>query len=126
MKLEIIVNGVRINSFIHFRLHQSAKTHHRFELILPHDFLHEVQDHHLEQAQQFLGKRITVIFTYKEAETESPEMTFVGVVTKVAFSQEKMSLGNIVLKGHSPTILMDSAPHTQSFGGTYLIIISKP
>ena len=65
----------------------------------------------------FLGKRITVIFTYKEAETESPEMTFVGVVTKVAFSQEKMSLGNIVLKGHSPTILMDSAPHTQSFGG---------
>ncbi|WP_185246261.1 phage baseplate assembly protein V [Chryseobacterium bernardetii] len=28
-----------------------------------------------------------------------------------------MSLGNIVLKGYSPTILMDSAPHTQSFGG---------
>lgn len=40
---------------------------------------------------------------------------------KVAFSQEKMSLGNIVLKGCSPTILMDSAPHTQSFGGSQTV-----
>lgn len=29
-----------------------------------------------------------------------------------------MSLGNIILKGKSPTILMDAAPHTQSFGGS--------
>ena len=28
-----------------------------------------------------------------------------------------LSLGNIVLKGQSPTILLDGAPHTQSFGG---------
>ncbi|WP_394337822.1 type VI secretion system Vgr family protein [Chryseobacterium pennae] len=68
-----------------------------------------------------MGKRLTVTFKYKDAENESPERTFVGVVTKVAFSQEKMSLGNIVLKGYSPTILMDSAPHTQSFGGSQTV-----
>jgi hypothetical protein len=28
-----------------------------------------------------------------------------------------MSLGNIVLSGYSPTILLDGAPHIQSFGG---------
>ena len=28
-----------------------------------------------------------------------------------------MSLGNIVLTGHSPTVLLDGAPHIQSFGG---------
>ncbi|WP_326981069.1 phage baseplate assembly protein V [Chryseobacterium sp. MYb264] len=117
VKLDIVVNGLLINSFKYFRLNESAKTHHSFELILAHDSLEEVQNHNLEQAQQFLGKRITVVFKYKEVDMESPEMTFVGLVTKVAFSQEKMSLGNIVLKGHSPTILMDSAPHTQSFGG---------
>jgi len=39
------------------------------------------------------------------------------VITKVGFSQENHSLGNIVLKGYSPTILLDAAPHTQSFGG---------
>lgn len=42
---------------------------------------------------------------------------FVGVITNVGFSQDNHSLGNIVLKGFSPTILLDAAPHTQSFGG---------
>ncbi len=117
VKLEIVVEGKPINHFKHFRLQQSARRHHNFELILAHDSLIEVQNHNLEKAREFLGKRITATFKYKDYQDESPERTFVGVITKVAFSQEQMSLGNIVLKGHSPTILMDSAPHTQSFGG---------
>ncbi|MBP2616974.1 type VI secretion system Vgr family protein [Chryseobacterium jejuense] len=118
VKLDIVVEGKSISHFKHFRLQQSARTHHYFELTLAHDSLGEVQNHNLEEAQQFLGKRITVTFKYKDYEDETPERTFVGVITKVAFSQEQMSLGNIVLKGYSPTILMDSAPHTQSFGGS--------
>ncbi|PIF46478.1 uncharacterized protein involved in type VI secretion and phage assembly [Chryseobacterium sp. 52] len=121
VKLEIVVEGKAVNHFKHFRLQQSARKHHDFELILAHDSLGEAQNHNLEQAQKFLGKRITVVFKYKDAESESPERTFVGLITKVAFSQEKMSLGNIILKGKSPTILMDSAPHTQSFGGSQLV-----
>ncbi len=118
VKLDIVVEGRAINHFKHFRLQQSARKHHDFELVLAHDSLGEVQNHNLAQAQKFLGKRITVVFRYKDAEDESPERTFVGLITKVAFSQEKMSLGNIILKGMSPTILMDAAPHTQSFGGS--------
>lgn len=121
VKLEIVVEGKVVNHFKHFRLQQSARQHHDFELVLAHDSLGEAQNHNLEQAQKFLGKRITVVFKYKDAESESPERTFVGLITKVAFSQEKMSLGNIILKGKSPTILMDSAPHTQSFGGDQLV-----
>lgn len=121
VKLDIVVEGKAVNHFKHFRLQQSARKHHDFELVLAHDSLGEVQNHNLEQAQKFLGKRITIVFRYKDAESESPERTFVGLITKVAFSQEKMSLGNIILKGKSPTILMDSAPHTQSFGGSQLV-----
>ncbi|MCS4301814.1 type VI secretion system Vgr family protein [Chryseobacterium sp. BIGb0232] len=117
VKLDIVVEGKSISHFKHFRLQQSARKHHYFELILAHDSLGEIQNHNLEEAQQFLGKRLTVTFKYKDYEDESPERTFVGVITKIAFSQEQMSLGNIVLKGYSPTVLMDSAPHTQSFGG---------
>ncbi|WET49857.1 phage baseplate assembly protein V [Chryseobacterium indologenes] len=117
VKLDIVIDGKPISHFKHFCLQQSAKTHHQFELTLAHDSLGETQNHNLEQAKQFFGKRLTITFKYKDPENESPERTFVGVIMKVAFSQEKMSLGNIVLKGNSPTILMDSAPHTQSFGG---------
>ncbi|ATN07771.1 Vgr family protein [Chryseobacterium indologenes] len=117
VKLDIVIEGKIIKYFKHFRLQQSIRKHHTFELTLAHDALGDGQDHNLEEAQQFLGKRLTVVFKYKDAENESPERTFVGFITQVAFSQEKASLGSIVLKGKSPTILMDSAPHTQSFGG---------
>lgn len=118
VKLDIVIEGKMIRHFKHFRLQQSVKKHHEFELTLAHDTLDGVQNHDLEDAQQFLGKRLTVVFKYKDVEG-SPERTFVGVITKVGFSQENHSLGNIVLKGHSPTILLDAAPHTQSFGGFY-------
>lgn len=115
--LEIIIDGKIISHFKHFRLHQSVRKHHNFELTLAHDSLAERQNHELQDAHHFLGKRLTVVFKYKDTIDESPERTFVGIITKVAYSQEKMSLGNVILKGFSPTILMDSAPHTQSFGG---------
>ncbi|WP_295231327.1 phage baseplate assembly protein V [uncultured Chryseobacterium sp.] len=117
VNLEIIIEGKVIRNFRHFRLQQSIRRHHHFELTLDHDTLGSDQDHNLENAQQFLGKRLTVVFKYKDVEHDGPERTFVGCITQVAFSQEKASLGSIILKGKSPTILMDAAPHTQSFGG---------
>ncbi|OCA77576.1 Vgr family protein [Chryseobacterium artocarpi] len=84
--------------------------------MLAHDTLGNPENHNLEEAQNLLGKRITIVFKYKDIE-EGPERNFVGVITEVGFSQEKGSLGNLVLSGASPTILLDAAPHIQSFGG---------
>ncbi|MCS4304787.1 type VI secretion system Vgr family protein [Chryseobacterium sp. BIGb0232] len=116
VKLEIFVEGQAIKFFKHFKLKQSAVKHHSFEITLAHDTLGNAENHNLEAAQSFLGKRITVVFKYKDVGT-SPERNFVGVITEVGFSQEKGSLGNLVLEGFSPTILLDAAPHIQSFGG---------
>ncbi|WP_185149915.1 hypothetical protein [Chryseobacterium rhizoplanae] len=49
-----MIEGKIIKHFRHFRLQQSARRHHNFELILAHDFLGETQNHTLEQARQFL------------------------------------------------------------------------
>lgn len=124
VKLEIIIEGKIIKHFKHFALTQSAIKHHEFSLTLAHDTLGEAENHNLEQAQNFLGKRITVVFKYKDVE-ESPERNFVGVITEVGFSQDKGSLGNIVLTGNSPTVLLDAAPHIQSFGGTQEISLNS-
>ncbi|MET3535999.1 type VI secretion system Vgr family protein [Chryseobacterium limigenitum] len=116
VKLDIIIEGKVIKHFKHFKLKQNAVKHHEFDLMLAHDSLGNAENHNLEEAQNFLGKRITVIFKYKDVE-DGPERSFVGVITEVGFSQEKGSLGNIVLTGFSPTVLLDAAPHIQSFGG---------
>lgn len=116
VKLEIVIEGKIVKHFKHFKLTQSAVKHHEFDLTLAHDTLGSAENHNLEEAQNFLGKRITVVFKYKDVE-DGPERSFIGVITEVGFSQEKGSLGNIVLTGYSPTVLLDAAPHIQSFGG---------
>ncbi|WP_313717433.1 type VI secretion system Vgr family protein [Kaistella carnis] len=116
VKLSVVIDGQIIKHYKHFKLFQSARGHHSFELTLAHDALGERQNHQLEQANQFLGNRLTVKIMHKDIEN-SPERVFVGVITGVGFSQQGHTLGNVVLKGFSPTILLDAAPHTQSFGG---------
>ncbi|EJL74236.1 type VI secretion system Vgr family protein [Chryseobacterium populi] len=116
VKLSLVIEGKVIKYYKHFRLKQSSRRHHEFTLTLAHDTLGDRQTHTLEEANKFLGKRLTAVISYKDIDN-SPERTFVGVITGVGFSQEKMSLGNIVLSGYSPTILLDGAPHIQSFGG---------
>ncbi|MGU3373614.1 type VI secretion system Vgr family protein [Chryseobacterium sp. M5A1_1a] len=120
VKLSLVVEGKIINYYKHFTLNQKAGNHHEFSLTLAHDALGDRQSHTLEEANKFLGKRLTVVISYKDIE-QSPERNFVGIITKVGFSQEKMSLGNIVLSGYSPTILLDGAPHIQSFGGAQAV-----
>lgn len=124
VKLDIIVEGKAVKHFKHFQLKQSATRHHEFSLLLAHDTLGRAENHNLEAAQNFLGKRITVVFKYKDLE-DGPERSFVGVITEVGFSQEKGSLGNIVLTGCSPTVLLDAAPHIQSFGGAQEISLNS-
>ncbi|WP_123905698.1 type VI secretion system Vgr family protein [Chryseobacterium sp. ERMR1:04] len=116
VELEVYANGKPVKHFKHFKLTQSAVKHHEFEIILAHDSLENRQTHNLQDANKLLGKRFTATFKYKGVD-KSPDRSFVGVITSVGFSQDKMSLGDIVLKGYSPTILLDGAPHTQSFGG---------
>jgi len=124
VKLEVIIEGKQIQHFKHFKLNQSAVKHHSFSLTLAHDTLGSAENHNLEEAQNFLGKRLTVIFKYKDV-IDGPERNFVGVITEVGFSQDKGSLGNIVLTGFSPTVLLDAAPHIQSFGGAQEISLNS-
>ena len=116
VKLSLVIEGKIIRYYKHFKLTQSTRRHHEFSITLGYDALGDRQTHTLEEANKFLGKRLTAIISYKDIDN-SPERTFVGVITGVGFSQERMSLGDIVLTGYSPTVLLDGAPHIQSFGG---------
>ncbi|MGV0925397.1 type VI secretion system Vgr family protein [Empedobacter tilapiae] len=122
-KLLLVIDGKIVPHYKHFSLEQHSQTHHKFELILDHDIFGMYENHQLETSNKFLGNRLTVVIRYKDIE-DGPERIFVGVITKVGYLQEHTSLGNIVLSGFSPTILLDGAPHTQSFGGDQSVNMS--
>ena len=123
VKLLIVIEGKVISHYKHFSLSQHSAKHHRFEMVLAYDSLGNRENHNLESSNEFLGKRITVVQKYKDI-PDSPERTFVGVITEVSYTQDQSGLGNIVLSGYSPTILLDAAPHTHSFGGTQSVNMS--
>lgn len=126
--LEIVIDSNVFRHFESFELEQSTSSHHSFRLVLQNDILGTVQDHLLQDARQFLGRRLSATFRYKGVSMDGPEREFIGVIMQVGFKGEFASKGSIVLTGQSPTGLLDGAPHTQSFGGndtTNLGIIAK-
>ncbi|MFC3161059.1 contractile injection system protein, VgrG/Pvc8 family [Chryseobacterium arachidis] len=117
VKLSLVIEGKVIKYYKHFKLTQSARRHHEFSVTLAHDALEDRQTHTLEEANKFLGKRLTVVISYKDIEN-SPERSFVGVITGVGFSQEKNEPWKYCLNRIQPDpFLLDGAPHIQSFGG---------
>ncbi|KEY19890.1 type VI secretion system Vgr family protein [Kaistella antarctica] len=123
VKLLVVIEGKVISHYKHFNLSQHSGKHHRFEIVLAYDSLGNRENQNLESSNEFLGKRLTIVQKYKDI-PDSPERTFVGVITEVGYLQDQSGLGNIVLSGYSPTILLDAAPHTQSFGGAQPVNMS--
>ncbi|OJV55509.1 MAG: Vgr family protein [Bacteroidetes bacterium 43-16] len=115
-QLKIVVEGQSVHHYKSLTLHQTAKGHHSFELTLAHDSLGTPEDHNMQQVQKLLGKRISISFSYRNI-PDGPERDFVGVITEIGFCREHRNNGDILLTGYSPTILLDAAPHIQSFGG---------
>ncbi|NAW50033.1 Vgr family protein [Elizabethkingia argentiflava] len=122
VRLTIFVDKKAIPLYKYFDLVQTAVDHHSFSLVLDHDALGVPQNHEMKEAQNLLGKSITLTFSYKNLpEGTGPERNFIGVVTHVGFTREYGNRGNIILRGKSPTILLDAAPHIQSFGGSQVV-----
>lgn len=117
VNLKIIIEGTECLSIKQFQLNQCIKGHHTFELSLHHNALGESETYQMVHTQELLGKRILVRFQFKNT-AQKPERDFVGIITEVSFEQKQGSHGDIILCGYSPTILLDKAPHIQSFGGT--------
>lgn len=117
VEVKIVVEGTVIEGFKYFQLQQSIQGHHTFVLSLPPHALGENETYQMVQTQELLGKRLLARFTYRYGQ-EKPERDFIGVITEVSFEQSRESRGDIILTGYSPTILLDRAPHIQSFGGS--------
>lgn len=61
VKLDIVIEGKIIKHFKHFRLQQSAKRHHNFELILAHDSLGKAQ---LQEQPKLTENSFTMMVKY--------------------------------------------------------------
>lgn len=124
-ELKVVIDKNPIPHFKHFTLLQSAMGHHSFSLVLDFNSLPNKQTHKMEDIKEMLGKRLTATFSYKVASNDIPKRSFIGVITNVSFARERDNQGCVILTGKSPTILLDGAPHTRSFGGKQVISLKS-
>ncbi|PZF72734.1 phage baseplate assembly protein V [Taibaiella soli] len=116
---DIFVGSFTIKSFESFQLLQSIAAHHTFELVIAHDALLSkdgspvVDDQWLANASKLMGEKISIGFYYHVWPDQ--KRWFEGIVTNVSYRRCTYGFGEIVISGGSPTLLLDAAPHTQSF-----------
>ncbi|QNK62211.1 type IV secretion protein Rhs [Pedobacter sp. PAMC26386] len=113
VKVEINIEGTPVSTFSSFNLHQCFNEHHTFELRFNQDQIELPGVLSLKRSKEFIGKSLTIEF----GDIPGKENRFSGVITKVEISQAHGFMGDIIVSGFSPTILIDRGPDLGSYLG---------
>ena len=106
ISVEITINGKPITPFAQLTLRQQFNGHHYFELRFNHDVVEAKNAMTLDKSKDFLGKNISISFNkFNKTGTEN---VFKGIVTEIGFLNNSASLGDLVFKGYSPTIMLET------------------
>ncbi|HEY0176309.1 MAG TPA: phage baseplate assembly protein V [Pedobacter sp.] len=113
----ISIDGNPISTFSNLSIRQSFNNHHFFELYVNFDTFETLGDFRPNNSKEHIGKKlqVSVTETFSGAETH-----FTGVICEVAMEQSNGLHGELVLRGYSPTILMDYGPVLNSYSAKNL------
>jgi len=116
IRTSITIGGKRIydNDFTSVSISQSVGGHHSFTISLKQDAVSGVL---MEKTDSWIGQPIIIgVDNTKEEDIAFSTVTevFKGVVTAMGLSRQR-GTAELVVKGASPTIMLDDGPHTRSF-----------
>ena len=118
IKLEIVIDGsFNVTPFSSLSVHQQINGHHYFELRFNHDLEKGNDDVPLTKFQKYLGKTISITFgaDYYNIMKNHDDKIFKGIITEIAMSSTSNEPGNIIIKGYSPTILLETNENSAGF-----------
>lgn len=92
---------------------QQFNAHHEFTIKMRYDVLEKVGSFNLNDAQKKIGKLAII----KLLQSSSLEVAyeFRGLICEIGLEQADNFTSNLILKGYSPTILLENGPHLLSF-----------
>jgi type VI secretion system secreted protein VgrG len=109
----IMVDGKELTPVSSFHVSQSIYQHHSFRITCPS----EAVDGHsglLQHSQNLIGSKVT-IQTRDLNSDQKVEFNFAGVITQVEGVHHAGDIGEVVISGFSPTILLDDGPICHSW-----------
>ncbi len=122
IKLE---NGKTVSHYHWLRINQTLVTHNTFELAVPFEMLEDKEETFFSRSHQDVcGKTITVTFR-PVGGSETFDFRFKGVVTEITLNHTGSLANGFVLKGYSPTILLEDSRQRRTFRQQSLAQISS-
>lgn len=113
MSKEIIVkmgiDGKDVKSFQSLSVSQQFNAHHSFELVLDEDSMFD------ENGQSIVHRYIGKSFMVQFGQSTPDDNVFKGFITEVGLAQSDGLWGNLILKGSSPTILLEGGEDYKSY-----------
>lgn len=114
---EIYIEETAVATFSYLVIKQSFNAHHWFELHVNHDTFELLGSGRTDRSKSLIGKPITISIT---ASLTGRSTLFNGLICEIGLSQADGLHGNLVLRGYSPTILLDNGVNLNSFKGKKL------
>jgi len=111
IKLEIIIDGsLNVFPFASLTINQLLGEHHNFELCFSHDLIEGNDEITIVKYQKFLGKMISFTFgaDMYDISKNHKDVVYKGIITEICMSENPFDEGNIIIKGNSPTILLET------------------
>ncbi|MDO6429318.1 phage baseplate assembly protein V [Flavitalea sp. BT771] len=108
----ISIAGDPITQFSSFQLTQGIFSHHVFRLVCPAVSIDGSTGNIFHQSKNLMGATLTAQINSVGMDGQ---LRFSGVVTQVETSRFSSYTGDIIITGHSPTIILDNGPHCKSW-----------
>ncbi|MEL6671118.1 MAG: type VI secretion system tip protein VgrG [Bacteroidota bacterium] len=114
VQIELEKGGMSISPFSQLVISQHIDWHHSFELRVPVKTLEKAQGTFIADSRDLIGKPIKVGIT-SQIDKKEVENFFRGIITEVSISKYLGADNEVVLRGQSPTILLEDGAHCASF-----------
>ncbi|MBB6272672.1 uncharacterized protein involved in type VI secretion and phage assembly [Pedobacter cryoconitis] len=114
---EIHIEGEPVLAFSYLTIKQAFNAHHWFELHVNHDTFEKLGSATAETSKGLISKFISITLT---ASLTGRTTVFSGIICEIGLSQSNGLHGDLVLRGYSPTILLDNGIDLKSFKGMTL------
>jgi uncharacterized protein involved in type VI secretion and phage assembly len=110
---DIEIEDQKVEYYSSVVIRQQFNAHHEFAIRIRHDVLGTIGSYSLSNAQKLIGKSVVI----KLVETSNRQVAyeFRGLICEINMEQSDNFTSDLVLKGYSPTILLENGPHLLSF-----------
>ncbi len=124
VKVNINIEGHTIKNLHSVRVSQYLHTHHQFEIVVPFEEFENKDAIFFQQAhRQLCGKSISIQFEprfTKFSKGNGSQFQFKGIVTEVTLESNSELDNSFIIRGFSPTYLLEDGVQRRAFSGISL------